>query len=71
MAEDHTIETYGRGPYNRNIWSHTIARRRHFVTPGRFFCLSWCAPSIHYSCNRLIGSKDIYKQLKDVVIGEK
>src|SRR6218665_124731 len=22
MAEGHTMETYGRGPYNRNIWPH-------------------------------------------------
>src|SRR6218665_3362177 len=22
MAEGHTIETYGRGSYNRNIWPH-------------------------------------------------
>src|SRR6218665_3152197 len=44
----HTIETYGRRPHNRNIWSHTIARRRPFVTPGRFFCLCFTPPSTHY-----------------------
>src|SRR6218665_3581533 len=39
MAEPHTIETYG----------HTIARRRSFVTPGRFFCPSSCSlPTTHY-----------------------
>jgi len=42
MAERHTIETYGRAPHNRNIWS--TATERHtidYVTPGRFFCLLW------------------------------
>src|SRR6218665_1240734 len=32
MAERQPIETYG----------HTIAGRRSFVTPGRFFCVSSC-----------------------------
>src|SRR6218665_1430234 len=41
MAERHIIETYG----------HTIAKRRSFVTPDRFFCLCWCLYSIHYSCH--------------------
>jgi len=31
MFLTHTIETDG----------HTIAGRRPFVTPGRFFCLAW------------------------------
>ena len=39
MVDGHTIETDG----------HTIAGRRSFVTPGRFFCLSWCCQSNHYS----------------------
>src|SRR6218665_3124286 len=47
-TDGHTIEAYGRRPHNRNIWSHTIARRRPFVTPGRFFCLRFNSPSTHY-----------------------
>src|SRR6218665_1278642 len=38
MVHSQTIETYG----------HTIAGRRSFVTPGRFFCLSWWRPLYHY-----------------------
>src|SRR6218665_3693374 len=38
MAEGHTIETYG----------HTIAGRRSFVTPSRFFCLLFNAQYTHY-----------------------
>src|SRR6218665_74508 len=48
QTDGHTIETYGRRPHNINIWSHTIARRRPFVTPGRFFCLLWCLYYTHY-----------------------
>src|SRR6218665_1529982 len=46
MAQRRIIETYG----------HTIAGRRSFVTPSRFFCLSFWpillsfkSPSTHYS----------------------
>src|SRR6218665_97276 len=40
MAQRRIIETYG----------HTIAGRRSFVcASGRFFCLSWCPRSTHYS----------------------
>src|SRR6218665_3463237 len=38
MAQRRIIETYG----------HTIAGRRSFVTPSRFFCLCWCPRSTHY-----------------------
>src|SRR6218665_4174131 len=44
MAEGHTIETYG----------HTIAGRRSFVTPSRFFCLSFNWQYTHYCCVHLI-----------------
>src|SRR6218665_1412548 len=47
-TDGHTIETYGRRLHNRNIWSHTIARRRPFVTPGRFLFLCFTPPSTHY-----------------------
>src|SRR6218665_1638203 len=40
MAQRRIIETYG----------HTIAGRRSFVTPSRFFCLCWCPRSTHYCC---------------------
>jgi len=49
MAERHTIETYGRAPHNRNIWS--TATERHtidYVTPDRFFCLRYYWYSNHY-----------------------
>src|SRR6218665_2065519 len=55
MAERHTIETYGRAPQNRNIWStaterHTIETygRQAGATPGRFFCLLQDRPLYHY-----------------------
>src|SRR6218665_1477334 len=38
MAERPIIETY----------AHTIAGRRSFVTPGRFFCLRLNRPLTHY-----------------------
>src|SRR6218665_569218 len=38
MAQRHIIEPYG----------HTIAGRRSFVTPGRFFCLRFKRPLTHY-----------------------
>src|SRR6218665_3621625 len=34
MAERHTIETYGRAPHNRNIWS-TATERHTIETYGR------------------------------------
>jgi len=34
MAERHTIETYGRAPHNRNIWS-TATERQTIETYGR------------------------------------
>src|SRR6218665_1893230 len=39
MAQRRIIETYG----------HTIAGRRSFVTPSRFFCLFFKLQSNHYS----------------------
>src|SRR6218665_1178698 len=52
MVHSQTIETYG----------HTIAGRRSFVTPGRFFCLFFNAPLYHYLhvCMNQIQKKRIY-----------
>src|SRR6218665_551581 len=51
MFLTHTIETDGRqaGANQQMVLTHTIAGRRPFVTPGRFFCLSWWRPYTHYS----------------------
>ena len=37
MADRHTIETYGRAPHNRNIWS-TATERQTIETYGRHAC---------------------------------
>src|SRR6218665_3886676 len=51
MFLTHTIETDGRqaGANQQMVLTHTIAGRRPFVTPDRFFCLSWWRPYTHYS----------------------
>src|SRR6218665_2276848 len=49
MAQRHIIETYGLA-HTIETYGHTIARRRSFVTPSRFFCLAWCLYSNHYLC---------------------
>src|SRR6218665_3748959 len=64
MVLTHTIETYGPQPHNRNIWSHTIARRRPFVTPGRFFCLLWLLYYTHYCQSKVAKQWDQIQRVR-------